>query len=1024
MARYREIVGGSWEHKSVFAESVPHLLHQDMSYLWALEQQPDQRPKTWATRVEAWKVLLRLFFLDQLIISPEELRQPLLDVTERFGVRRVTWLRNKATSQAMGVLSPTVIVRPLPDFVDEDLDRWRAQLKDNDRDFRHLLAVAVRSLEQAAAVSPFSTRIAEVLRRELSPAATSQRAPGGREVEVPLLQRLTWERTDGDLQPVVSVNLSVRSDLAGEIAQYVPYCAACGALLLQGRNAPAIEVGTAEVKIRCANPQCTSPDQEVPLTLFGIWLRDGNTAVVWTPEQIPPMPELMLPPPPTVAGSELEYEWNAASIGGESFRRFLRLRFRDRRIDVVQLMSIFFTRLLVPGQFSSFSGSAVRPEWSDALDATQPAEVRALDEQTQVEFRNVAIHGWPLQFSRFYKALSLQRAPELAVGLFPDPSVVGPGWKWFRAFIDGAGSEQYRVACSDGMQVLGSFSSTEHGVPRSISVRSAADPAIGVSYIPQRLQRDDEYGGTVTASMAFDFGTTNTVVYWQPPQRQQQRRLVPRAETHGLNPRDLARQALWLADNRAWREAESIASFLPGPLYRRNATDPYIVPSEVWRVGREGFHLVRWSTEDPDGKNRAPLGHFKWDSDDVSVEGYTPTRLAYLRELTLQALPVVLAAFDPARVTAVKLGFAFPLAFEHEARVQFRRMLDALAAEVARLTGLEVTAGSSINESKACVNAFGSFNGETFLVADMGGGTLDVALFSYDPDGTMRPHQMGSLRYAGERCVEALAAHLNIPEASLRDSIAVGDSAKKHGKHTAERVVTQFTTIAFEFLRVMVAAFRKEPDRAEETINIVLIGNGWHLVEAFSSEVRVRGGKGVYREVYKDMVSALGDPQLVFYDRPPLTEFPSSKHLVVAGALQNVTAQSTTDELSESEIKLACLPAGRTIEFASGEVPWWSLVGEGIDLPEGLDVTSAAKARLHVRLDEMPPIPNTAWQQRLANSVGAKNGVFPYPTEGELQRELRSGLSGTPAKMKRGPLQVILELEWAQALSRRPGSVQ
>lgn len=1029
VARYREIVGGSWEQKSVFAESVPHLFHYDMAYLWALEQQPDQRPRTWTTRIEAWKLLLRLFFLDQLHISSEELRKPLLDLTEQFGVRRITWLRNRVSGQAVGVLSPTVIVRPLPDFVDEDLDRWRVELKDNDRDFRHLLQVAVKDLDRAAGTTPFATRIADVLRRELSPLATAQRPPGGRPVEVPLLNRLTWERRDGDAAPVGSLPLAVRFDKSGDIPEYIPRCTSCGFLLLQEEHAPAIDVGTPVVHVRCVNPQCAHPEQELPLDAFGIWLRNATTAVVWLPEQIPSMPELMLPPVPDVLANELLYQWNTAVIGGEYQRKFLRLRFPERRIEMVPLISIFFSRLLVPGELAKFNGSAVLPEWSDALDPRNTVDVRPVLEQQLVDFRNLKVHGWPQTFSKSYAEPALELVPELAVGLFPDPSLVGVGWKWFRAFIHGRGHELYEVSCSDGRAILpSSFASTEAGLPRSISVRSHLERLSGVSYLPIRREPEDEYGGTAGASMAVDFGTTNTIVYWQPPQRQQQlRRLVPRAETHGLDPRTIARNALWFADNHAWNESDVIASFLPGPAYRPTASDKYIVPSDVWRVGREGFHLIRWGTEHPERKERQVVTQFKWDTDELGDEGYTPTRFAFLRELILQSLPAVIAAFNPVRVTDVKIGFAFPLAFEYEARAQFRRMLDGLAAELARMTGLSVDMSPSINESKACVNAFGSFNGETFLVADMGGGTLDLALFSYDPDGTMRQHQMGSLRYAGERCVEALAVHLGIPAETnvLREAIARGESAKKFGKETAERVVTQFATIAFEFLRVMVAAYRAELDRPEEPIHVVLIGNGWHLIEAFSGQVKVRGGKNVYRELYADMVAAVGDAHLVFYDRSPLSEFPSSKHLVVAGTLQNVTAQSTIDELREDMIALAQLPAGRSMTVAGESMAWSTLVGEGKSLPAGLNLPTAREATIYIELDKVPGNPPPAWMKRLANSVGAKSNSFlPYPTPPELLRELRHGLVGTPPKLKRGPLQLIVELEWSQALSRRRGSVQ
>lgn len=1032
MGRYREIVGGSWELRSVFAESVPHLFHHDMTYLWALEQQPDQRPKGWATRIEAWRVLMRLFFLDQLNPTQEDLRKPLLDVTERFGVRRITWLRNKQSGQPIGLLSPTVIVRPLPDFVDEDLDRWKTELKDNERDFKHLVQMAVHDLERVpSTTTPYAMRIADVLKREFEPraATASQRPPGGRTIEVPLLNRLTWEKRDGDSPQMGSVTLSVRADSANEIPEYIPLCAACTQLLLQEQHAPAIDVGTPVFSIRCSNPQCPQPNQELSLDAFGIWLRNATTVVVWSPEHIPPMSDLLLPPAPSVGPNELQYEWNATTIGGERHRRFLRLRFSDRTVQIVPLMSIFFNRLLVPGHFSRFSGSPVLPEWHDALDRSTSAEVRPSDEQSQVEFRRIKVRGWPLTFSRFYKALSLQRAPELAVGLLPNPAIVGAAWKWYRAFVHVAGSGHYEVSCSEGRGVLPSFASTEQGVPQWVTVRASDDRTTGVSYLPHPSRAEDDYGGAVSASMAIDFGTTNTVAYWQPPQRQQQRRVVSRAETHGLDPRGFAQSALWLADNESWQAAEVIAAFLPGPAYRPTASDRFIVPSEVWRVGREGYHLIRWASDHPEGseaRHRQVVTQFKWDSDE-GEEGLAPTRVAYLRELILQSLPTVIAAFDPARVVELKIGFAFPLAFEFAARAQFRAMLDGLGRELSHLTGLVVDISPSINESKACVNAFGSFNGETFLVADMGGGTLDLALFSYDSNGTMRSHQMGSLRYAGERCVEALASQLGGPEdtAVLREAIARGESARKFGKQSAERVVTQFTTIAFEFLRIMIAAYRAEKkERQAEQIRIVLIGNGWHLMEAFSTQVRVRGAKNVYHDVYADMVSVIGDPHVEFYDQSPLSEFPSSKHLVVAGALQNVTAQTTVDELSESANVLAKLPAGRSMTVAGETMAWWALVGEGMDLPAGLNLATASEAKIHVMTDEMPAPPPRAWMTRLENSVGSTGEALPYPTQPELLRELREGLVGSPPRLKRGPLQLIVELEWSEALSRRRGSVR
>jgi|GEM_PF-3258319 len=1025
MGKYQEIVAGSWEQKSVFPESVPHLFHHDMTYLWVLEQQPDQRPQSWLVKIDAWKMLLRLFFLDQLKIEHEDLRSPLVDVTDRFGVRRVTWLRNKQSNQAIGVLSPTVIARPLPDFADADLDRWRLELKDNEREFGHLAYVAIRDLERAAGLSPFALRIAAILRREFAAAETTNRPPAGKAIAVPLLNRLTWEKREGEAPPVGTLDLAVRAGTERTIDEYIPICADCGRKLLREESALAVDVEDVDViHIRCSNTQCTRPEQTIPLEAFGIWLRSSGTAVHWSPEHIPPMPSLKLPPEPMNVGNELTYEWNPAAIGGEHDRRFLRLRFPDRRVQTVPLMSIFFSRLVVPGVFDSFKGLAVLPEWIDALNPSRAPSIRPSSDLSQVEFRNLKVRGWPVEFSRFYKELSLQREPELSLGLFPDPTVVGAAWKWYRGFAHGRGAERFEVSAVGGTRLLHSLVSFESGAPASVSIRALDDPSVGVSYIPERRERSEEYGGEATASMAVDFGTTNTVVYHQPTGA----RKVARAESHGLNPREVAKKALWLANAENWDGDEIIASFLPGPGYRPGVADPYLIPSEVWRTGRQGFHLIHWAGDHPEGKHFNPVTQFKWDPQESTEGNYGPTRRAFLSELLLQFLPLVISSFDPARVTELQIGFSFPLAFEHGARIEYREIFKSLAADLTRLTGLAVNTSFSINESKACVNAFGSFNGETFLVADMGGGTLDVALFSYDPDATIRIHQMGSLRFAGERCVAALAVQLSDPGSAqqLRDAIARGESHRKYGKQTAERVATQFSTIAFEFLRTMVAAYRALSPDSNEKIFVVLIGNGWHLVEAFSSETTVRGGKNVYREAYADMVASVGDPNLIFYDERPLPEFPSSKHLVVAGALQNVTSQSAVNELGAEDYNpLAKLPAGRSFEIeGTATIPWSTLVGEGIKLPGGLDLGTLGQAKIHIQMDQIPGEPSPAWVTRFSNSVRASKGPIPYPSEPELLRELRATTAGSPPRIKRGPLQLILELEWSEALKRSRGGVQ
>lgn len=66
----------------------------------------------------------------------------------------------------------------------------------------------------------------------------------------------------------------------------------------------------------------------------------------------------------------------------------------------------------------------------------------------------------------------------------------------------------------------------------------------------------------------------------------------------------------------------------------------------------------------------------------------------------------------------------------------------------------------------------------------------------------------------------------------------------------------------------------------------------------------------------------------------------------------------------------------------------------------------------------IPPLP-------AASLPGQGNrGRTLMSTQPELLREVREGLVGSPPHLRRGPLQLILELEWSQALSRKRGSVR
>jgi hypothetical protein len=103
-----------WTALAAYPESVPHLLHWDLAYLWVLGKEPPLRPSAWNERVKGWRKLLDLFLLGETKLENEDIPAPMLSYTHPFGISKITKLL--VNGHCAGVLSPVVVVRPLPDL--------------------------------------------------------------------------------------------------------------------------------------------------------------------------------------------------------------------------------------------------------------------------------------------------------------------------------------------------------------------------------------------------------------------------------------------------------------------------------------------------------------------------------------------------------------------------------------------------------------------------------------------------------------------------------------------------------------------------------------------------------------------------------------------------------------------------------------------------------------------------------------------------------------------------------------------
>jgi len=1026
MGKYWEIINRPWLDVSIYPESIPHLLHNDLAYMWILEKEPDLRPKTWKARIEAWRYLIELLLVGELDLKDEGIREPLIAYTSQHGITKVSWAFVRGSDDLVGTLSPAVMVRPLPDFTDHDFAKLKQVHLDKRRpeDFPFYLHLAIRELKTGQPSGSFRARLATILEKEFAHRQINRphNAFGAR-IHVPMLRQLLWTQRLGQPATIDQVDVLIRRSGNGEQV-YVPRCKTCSYILTKARSSAPISVDGSVFRVECENPSGGHINQ-LDVTDFLIWIRSDNKVIVWDQGDATAMPEKGFPPKSYIKGIHVEFEWNEAQIDGEREKRFLVLEFRHKELIQRKLKDIFFDKILVPGHFEKFRGLPIRPDWTDALVNPDQVVVNAEPQASRVTYNELRIKGWPMSLTWTYTASwDVEHKSNLGVGIYPDPNMMPEQWRWYRCFLHGSLRREHRIQTASSHTILPWLVESVQGCPQSLSVTDKTGD-VGATYFNKPLASTFGDDARPNVFLGIDFGTTNTTVYFLPPDQNADN---PVPKTNGLKPSRMGINVKWFAECDGLTDV--IGDFLPGLKYREKASDPYIIPSALWK--KQDQFVIRWGPDEPLSGGQPPgdfkwdkaLGDFKWDKEGVPNSIY---RKAYLRELLLLSLPLVISniALNSSRAK-FHLGFAFPLAFNYEARRNMQVLLDELDAILHTTTGFDYES-YSINESTACVRAFGAFNrGDTFLVADMGGGTMDISFFTVRGPQVNEIHQMGSVQFAGETYVRALARKKQ-PDVQkqdtlrwkLKDLISSSESQVEYGEDQAARtILNRFGALAFEFLRTLIAAYRQF--NGEKDINLVLVGNGWHLAEAFSSEVKIRDARRVFTEHYSLLMTKLAQVNLKLYFGEPVLSLPSSKHLIVIGALKNVRGPQKSKELAE-EPSLSKLPAGRDFEFITTQgrfkkISWNDLVGDAFGLTE-FSLEELTQERSEFSLKEVPEFEDP-WKSYLLRIFKVSDeSEIPYPDIPILRDKIHSLIYGHPPKIPKGPLQIILEQRWADWLT-------
>ena len=1048
-SKYQQIASTPWSNITLLSESVPHLFHWDLCYLWMLEKVVEGKeshvPQDWRRRLEAWEHLLALFFAGELNVERERIQKPLRDFTSVYGIEAVSWLHDRE-SKKLGVLSPAVIARPLPD---EGLSRdgWPEKPDLHSEEVRYFASLVARDISEAPGA--FSERLVPIVHSRFLddtqpnqqpgssiPSSVSESEMKGRPVQVPMIEHLQWGSPAKNA--VKSVNLIVREP-GGTGPTFIPRCPEEDKPVLQENGDAPVPVEPGETAIELDCPHCDEGPHAFDLDQFLIWQREeGPTGdpevIVWqTSPWITDTPDDGFPPEAAVQGTRVQFEWNAAQVAGNRRRRFLELRFAGREVSVKSLNDILYSRLLVPGDASEFAGLPVRHEWLDALKDPNPRIETNLPNE-RVTYRGLHVEGWPISVDRTFESNRTRIRPELAVGRFPDPAAVPTDWSWYRFFVTGNERRDIhiRTTAEGSRSEYPWIHSFRNGLPRFISIEQtdSASGTAGASYAAdtsgsqRRARSQHDVGhdrGDDSVSVGVDFGTTNTLIYafhGGPGQNE----VNLNAAHNGISPSQVYDCIDWLApETEAAPSTRHAADFLPRPETEEAGTDDYIIPSAVWSY--ENNYMIRWA-EEPPVDHATATTNFKLDRG----RSYEAERREYLTELLSLYLPPILhEAYQnvgPGSIGRVEIGFAYPLALGHSERKEMQALLETVKERMEDRSGLRIDIGS-VSESMACVRAYGAFNqGRTFLIADMGGGTMDVSLLSIGARAAGHTiHQIGSLRFAGERFLDLLTGDgRRYNSWEIRDAIRTGESQRRYAQDEAiDRLFRAFATVALEFLRTMGLAYREtHPD--ETFPDVILVGNGWHLIEAFSSEAASVGPR-YFNKQYRRFINHMGvDGGL--HDGE-VEGLPSSKHLVVLGALTNAVSGGNENELAKlgSEVQRPRLPAGRSLKLQDGngldvEVRWNDLVGEGAEIGETLRGSQLQQAAINFDLDDFPDMPRI-WKERLYDALNVKSSdKLPYPSEAKLRDQIQKGIKPTDApRIEKGPLQIIIEQGWAERLN-------
>src|SRR5262249_36750818 len=197
------------------------------------------------------------------------------------------------------------------------------------------------------------------------------------------------------------------------------------------------------------------------------------------------------------------------------------------------------------------TGLPFQPEWREAIENFVDVRAEPDSVGVRVAYNRIKVRGLPEPINWGYGSLGLKQAPELAVGIYPNPQVVPERWKWYRFFLHGQERQQYRLKAPGAAELLPWLVEANGGFPSLFSGISSDNA--GVSYYNQPVRTAFPSQSPARLHLGVDFGTTNTVIYFLPPGNGQQAfdKLLHNPQEHCVEPPRFGEAIHWIAKTNA-----------------------------------------------------------------------------------------------------------------------------------------------------------------------------------------------------------------------------------------------------------------------------------------------------------------------------------------------------------------------------------------------------------------------------------------------------------------------------------------